>query len=65
MATDMRITSPVDVRADSRERVAYDLMNKIGFEENSNDATKRDYWLELYYRCYRATQGYDLATIKK
>lgn len=58
MSTDTRITGPIDIKTDSAERVAYDLMNKIAqFETVKDDAKNREYWLKLYAQCYWATRG--------
>lgn len=65
MAEDIKLSGPVAIRADSRERVALDMMLHIGSVEDSSEYSNRDYWFKLYHECYRATQGYELERIKQ
>jgi hypothetical protein len=51
MADSVRITSPVSVEQDSKERVAYDLMQEIARHEEMDKQEPRRYWLELYNQC--------------
>jgi hypothetical protein len=60
MATeDVRVTSPVEIKDDSKSRVALDLMEYISRREDGKDAEKktRDYWLTLYSQCYKTANG--------
>jgi hypothetical protein len=64
MAEDTRITSPISIRSDARERVALDLMEKIAAYDNTK--IKDDtFWFRLYCRAYRATGGAALADVLK
>jgi hypothetical protein len=65
MADDVRISGPVAVESGSKERVAFDLMNKIASHEGSDERSKRDYWFKLFHQCMNATYGYDLKSIHK
>jgi hypothetical protein len=51
VADSVRITSPVSVEQDSKERVAYDLMQEIAKHEEMDKQEPRRYWLELYNQC--------------
>jgi hypothetical protein len=63
--TSTRISGPVSVKADSAERVAYDLMEKIAGFEDSPERAKRDYWLTLFHQCRKATYSTSLEAILK
>lgn len=65
MAEDVRVSGPVAVQSDSRERVALELMARIANTENSSETSKREYWLKLYTQCYKATHGYAMKHILK
>lgn len=54
---DVRVRGDVSVLNTSKERVAFDLMDRIAaFEEvKSKD---RAYWIRLYCQCHMATNGY-------
>ena len=58
MSGDTTITNPIEIKDNSKERVAFDLMEKISFFEHDNkeaDQSKREYWLTLYRQCLKAT----------
>ncbi len=65
MADNVSINSPIDVKSNSKERVAYDLMVTIGSNENSPEYKTRDYWLTLYRQCYKAANGANLEYVLK
>jgi hypothetical protein len=67
MAESVNVSGPIDIRSDSRQRVAYDLMDKISrYEEGrDNDKKRRDYWLTLYNQCYKAASGSSLQSTLK
>ena len=53
MADDVRVTNFPST--DGKERVAYDLANRIAQgEQNTRD---RAYWLKLYAECLRIVNG--------
>ena len=67
MADDVKISSPVKIEPSSKERVAFDLLEKIStydsrFETESND---RKYWLTFYWQCLKASSGYSLESTLK
>ena len=66
MADQISITSPVSVESDCKQRVAYDLLNKIAYH-TGDDAQKKDkkYWLTLYCQCHKAVSGVSLGGILK
>jgi hypothetical protein len=54
------------VQQDSKERVAFDLMDKIsGWEDSDKHNKNREYFLRLYRQCYRAANGSSLEAILK
>ena len=56
----------VKVVSDTKERVAYDLMNRIASEtRDSSQMNDKKYWLSLYRQCYKAADGCALETILK
>lgn len=59
MTEDTRITSPVTIGNDSKERVAFDLMSKITkYEKNAERQTaSRKYFITLYNQCLDAVYG--------
>lgn len=59
MADQVQVTGPVHLADNSKERVAYELMIRIS---NSDDTKPKDekYWLTLYRKCWKATQGWSL-----
>jgi hypothetical protein len=56
------ISNPVSIESDSKQRVAYDLMIKIDWADQSK-VKDRSYWLTLYRQCYKATSGHALKSI--
>jgi hypothetical protein len=50
----------VEVKATTKEQVAYNLMLYISAEEGKypKGDQAREYYLDLYYRCIRATMGH-------
>lgn len=51
----------VKIVDNSQHRVAYDLMQQISLKEfdSKKDAQRdREYWIELFVRCFQATNGY-------
>ena len=65
MSDDIRITSPVKIKDNSKERVAFNLMEHISNLDNASDSEKsnRNYWLTLYRQCYKASSGNNLKSI--
>jgi len=60
----MASSEDVNVTNGSKERVAYELMEKIHVYES--DAKKdRKYFLTLYRQCLKATAGQNLESILK
>lgn len=57
MSDSMKINGPVSVTANCKERVAFELMEKISGWEDIDKLEKknRDYWLDLYTACLEAT----------
>ncbi|MDM1758175.1 hypothetical protein HX127_11450 [Acinetobacter sp. 256-1] len=59
MVDKTEITHPIEIKDNSIERVAFDLMEKIAADEqyfSKNDALKenpRDYYLKLYNQCHK------------
>ena len=58
MVDKTEISNPIEIKDNSVERVAFDLMQKIGGAEMqngrfSNEQRSRDYWLKLYNQCHR------------
>jgi hypothetical protein len=53
------ITSPVEIKTDSEASVALDLARIIATGENHSrdEESEREYWLTLYYQCWKATKG--------
>ena len=60
---DIRVRGPVQVADSSKERVAYDLMEKIGALEGAEERKTREYWLKLYSQCLMAVGGYPLEEV--
>lgn len=63
MSNDLKVSGPIEVKDNSAERVAYDLMSLIANNENSRTATcaakeasKRLYYLTLYKECLSAVK---------
>ena len=56
MAEDINITGPVKIQGDSKERVAFDLMMLVYYDENI-EKQGRIYWLTLYHQCLMVVAG--------
>lgn len=66
--TSTKISGPVQVQSDSRQRVAFDLMQRIASQEAESmgaQRASRDYWLKLYAACDAAVQGNMIESILK
>jgi len=50
--------------SDSKQRVAYDLMLQISYNEKDKPKD-RAYWLTLYRQCYKAVSNSSLESILK
>ncbi len=63
MSEDISINGPIEIKDNSKEKVAYDLAMRIATEEKLfNDQEYRKKLLDLYAECLYATRGYrDLA----
>lgn len=60
----MKVTSPVAIESDSKQRVALDLASKIDSYSQVDRVQKdKKYWFTLYRQCYKAVEGYDLQQI--
>jgi hypothetical protein len=63
------LTGPVSITPDSEARVALELAQIIAFNETSVETKDREYWLNLYHQCRRATSSnrvyYNLDEITK
>jgi len=65
-----QITNPIEIKDNSKERVAFDLMDKIAsFERGSGPSLIRDvmekqrsreYWLKLYNQSYKVIDYPDI-----
>jgi hypothetical protein len=51
--------NPFEIKDNSKERVAYDLLEKIASYDSreKSEGMKREYWLTLYHQCLKATSG--------
>lgn len=48
----------VVMQHDSKERVAFDLMDRISrYEGDENVKIDKAYWFKLYAQCWNATRG--------
>lgn len=66
MADPIKISSPVKVVSDSKERVALDLAEKIDYwSDIKREQKDKKYWLTLYRQCYKAVDGFALEQILK
>lgn len=63
MSDSRTVQGKIKVQSDSREAVAFELMEKIGQLEQSEQRKTRAYWLTLYRQCFKATHGDTLATV--
>ena len=60
------VTSPISIMSDSKQRVAYDLMNKIDSYSNiKSDQKDKKYWFTLYRQCHKAVNNASLEGILK
>jgi hypothetical protein len=57
MSEDVRVRGPVEVRSESVERVAFDLLEKIASYEDRAGTPPRRYFLDLYHLCWLAAHG--------
>ena len=63
MVDKTEISNPIQIKDNSVERVAFDLMEKIGKVETpitgalSLEQKKRDYWLKLYNQCHQVVSS--------
>lgn len=61
MSDSIRVSSPVEVKDKSVERVAFDLMEKIAYAESKRENVEflkpnsREYYLKLYNQCLKVT----------
>ena len=68
MADSMSIQGPIEVKDNSAERVAFDLMSVIAHKENpvrgdqcqAMKDSNRLYYLNLYKECLNVVQGYSV-----
>ena len=65
MGDKFEIKNPIEIKDNSKERVAIDLMKFIGDEEIERPNRDRRYWLVLYRQCLKATYGSPLESILK
>lgn len=67
MGEKFEIKQPVEIKDNSKERVAFDLMKAIEYYDSRADTGRKDrkYWLTLYSQCLKATSGYSLESILK
>ncbi|WOE31966.1 MULTISPECIES: hypothetical protein [unclassified Acinetobacter] len=62
MVDKTEITRPIEIKDNSAERVAFDLMEKISILENHTGENylkpnTREYFLKLYKQCYRTVSS--------
>lgn len=69
MVDKTEISKPIEIKDNSIERVAFDLMDKISKAENASnngffttEQKSRDYWLKLYNQCHKVVdhKGIDI-----
>lgn len=72
MVDKTEISKPIEIKDNSIERVAFDLMEKIAIAESekgflTKDQKKRDYWLKLYNQCHNVVdyKGIDIDKLLK
>ena len=67
MSKDLGVSGPVEIKDNSKERVAFDLMAVIVNNESraKQERSNRNYWLTLYSQCLKATSNYALESILK
>ena len=63
----MSDNASMEIRSDSKERVAYELMSRIAVLENTSDQQRasKSYWFGLYRQCFKAVSGHTLDSILK
>lgn len=65
MVDKTEISNPIEIKDNSVERVALDLMSKIAKAEGYINGTytpeqkNRDYWLKLYNQCHRVVYSHN------
>lgn len=60
------VSGPVEIKTDSKARVALDLMKHIDrYSELKTEQKTKDYWLKLYRLCYKAANGQSIESILK
>ncbi|MEW6206664.1 MAG: hypothetical protein AB1516_15230 [Pseudomonadota bacterium] len=60
------VSGPVEIKTDSKARVALDLMKHIDqYSELKTEQKTKDYWLKLFRQCYKAANGQSLESILK
>lgn len=62
MSEKMEIKNPIEIKDNSVERVAFDLMEKIAQAEhakqdNFREPNSREYYLKLYKQCHKIVSG--------
>ncbi|WP_180113403.1 hypothetical protein [Acinetobacter sp. YH12073] len=68
MADRMEISKPIEIKDNSIERIAFDLMEKISQSESyynldeQKQKNPREYFLKLYNQCYKVVdyKGVDI-----
>ena len=61
MSDNVNVSGPIEIKDNSKERVALDLLKIINsYESQSDHEKKRSYYLTLYSQCLKATSGYSL-----
>ena len=57
----------MEIRSDSKERVAYELVSRIAVLEDTLDQQRasKSYWFGLYRQCFKAVSGHTLDSILK
>jgi len=63
----MSDNASMEIRSDSKERVAYELMSRIAVLEEISDQQRasKSYWFGLYRQCFKAVSGHTLESILK
>lgn len=67
MSDNIKIEGPVDIKDNSSERVAYDLMKEIanneggyGASDDRLNSNPRHYYLNLYSQCLKVVRGHSV-----
>ena len=71
MSEKTQITNPIEIKDNSTERVAFDLMEKIAYAESKREngeflkPNSREYYFKLYNQCLKVTSwsGIDIKDI--